>query len=492
MSRTAHITRTGPATPTCPAARTSRRRGSVTALLAAIPLALTACSAGEQPQVPTGAGGVLSEGDDAEHRGEPEQATEVAAVTPRLLLSYDGGVQVLDATTLEAVGDLPADGFLRLNPAGDGRHAFVSTGGGFQVLDAGSWAVPHGDHSHYYTADPVLTDVIYPAQTPGHVLAHEGTVTLFDDGTGTATVLDAAEVAAGADAAVLRNHTADSAHHGVAVQLADGTLAVTVGTEEERTGMQVLSADDTQIAASAECPGVHGAEVAADDAIVAGCEDGALVYHDGQITHADSPDDYGRIGNQAAWPDSPIVLGDYKSDPDAELERPTQVSLIDTRTAEITLVDLPSSYSFRSLARGEDGEAVVLGTDGAIHVIEPETGELTGSIPVLEPWEEPGDWQTPRPTIAVANGTAYVSDPSAQVIYAVDLAGGEVWKTAQLDVAPNELVLISGAAEAGAHAHEAHDHSGEEGNEHDHEDHGHERHDDDDHDHDGDGDGHDD
>src|SRR5699024_11674133 len=90
------------------------------------------------------------------------------------------------------------------------------------------------------------------------------------------------------------------------------------GTEEQRTGIRVLDADGTEIAASEECPGVHGAEVAADEAVVAGCEDGVLVYADGQIVHADSPDAYGRIGNQAASPASPIVLGDYKSDPDAD------------------------------------------------------------------------------------------------------------------------------------------------------------------------------
>src|SRR3546814_16304356 len=65
-------------------------------------------------------------------------------------------------------------------------------------------------------------------------------------------------------------------------------------------------------------------------------------------------DSYGRIGNQAGSQASPVLLGDYKTDPDAELERPTRISLIDTRTAKIRLVDLPTSYSFRSLGRGTD------------------------------------------------------------------------------------------------------------------------------------------
>lgn len=441
-------------------------------MVALAPLVLAACA---EPSDPVGGAGPAET--ETEQVQEP---AEVAAVSPRLLLSYDGGIQVLDATTLEAVAELPAEGFLRLNSAGDGRHALVSTAGGFQVLDAGAWAEPHGDHAHYYTAAPELTDVTYSAETPGHAIAHNGQVALFDDGSGAVTVLDAAQIAAGPEESVLREYVTPAAHHGAAIALDDDTLVVTDGTEEDRAGLRVLDAEDAEIAASDDCPGVHGADVAADGAVVAGCEDGALVYHDEQITHADSPDDYGRIGNQAASPDSPIVLGDYKSDPDAELERPTQVSLIDTRSAEVSLVDLPASYSFRSLARGDDGEALVLGTDGAIHVIDPESGELERSIPVIEAWEEPEDWQQARPTIAVGDGTAYVSDPNAQAIYAVDLASGEVWNSTELSVPGNELVLISGDvegagsegedAEHGDHEHEDHEH---EGHEHEHEDHGH-------------------
>ena len=48
--------------------------------------------------------------------------TEVAAAAPRVAISYDGGVQVLDGSTLEVLADVPYDGFTRLNLAGDGRH----------------------------------------------------------------------------------------------------------------------------------------------------------------------------------------------------------------------------------------------------------------------------------------------------------------------------------------------------------------------------------
>jgi len=379
-------------------------------------------------------------------------ATEVATAKPRLALTYDGGIQVLDADTLQVVSDIELAGFNRLNPAGDDRHVLVSTTGGFQVLDAGTWTQPHGDHTHSYTADPVLTDVVWPAGTPGHAVRHEGRTALFDDGTGQVTVVDS-DALADPDAET-RDYTTPSAHHGVAVELTDGTLVVSDGTEDARTGVRVLDADDTEIAATDTCPGVHGEAVAADEAVVIGCEDGAVIWAGGTLTKVTAPDAYGRIGNQAGSEASPYVLGDYKSDPDADLERPTRVSLIDTRDASMRLVDLPSSYTFRSLARGDAGEALVLGTDGALHVIDPESGTVVRSVPVIDAWEEPEEWQQPRPAITVLDGSAYITDPATNRVHAVDVETGEVWLSADLEVTPNELTGVSGAvAEHGGHDH---------------------------------------
>ncbi|MFI2489550.1 zinc metallochaperone AztD [Promicromonospora kroppenstedtii] len=411
---------------------------------AALSLVLLAACAAEGD--PAGSESASASADAHDH--ESPEATEAQARTPRLAVTYDGGVLVLDAMSLETVGEIELEGFTRLNPAGDERHLMVSTTGGFQALDLGSWAEAHGDHSHYWTADPILTDVTYEASEPGHVVVHEGRTALFDDGTGLVRVLDSAH-AAEADAAA-REYTTPSAHHGVAVELTDDTLVVSEGTEDARTGIRVLDGDDKEIAASDECPGVHGEAVAADEAVVIGCEDGAVVYADGKITKVTSPDDYGRIGNQAGTEASPVVLGDYKKDKDAELERPTQVSLIDTRSGDLQLVDLPSSYTFRSLARGDDGEALVLGTDGQVHVIDPESGELTTSIPVIDEWEEPVEWQEPRPAILTLDGSVYVTDPANDSIHAVDVETGEVWKSAELGVTPNELNGVTGGE---AHTH---------------------------------------
>lgn len=371
-------------------------------------------------------------------------ATEVKAPAPRLAMSYDGGVAVLDVATGEVLLDEKVDGFVRLNPAGDDRHLFVSAPGGLTALDLGSWTDDHGDHGHSWTTDPRLTDFTISAEEPGHVVPHHGRTTVFDDGTGVITAFDPADLAGLDDAApTLDTWTLDEAHHGVAVQDGHGNLIHTVGTSEARSGIRMITAAGNELAASDQCPGVHG-EAFAGDVALFGCEDGVLVVDGRRITKVDSPDAYGRIGNQAGHERSPYVLGDYKVDRDAELERPTRVSIIDTRNATLRLVDLPSSYSFRSLGRSAGGDALVLGTDGNLHVIDPATAELTASIPVTKAWREPTDWHEPRPTLQVIGELAYVTEPASKQIHVIDLASREVTRSIDVAHTPNELSGVSG------------------------------------------------
>ncbi|MBV6762355.1 zinc metallochaperone AztD [Rhodococcus opacus] len=366
------------------------------------------------------------------------EASTTDSAAPRLALSYDGGVLVLDAQSLDVIGSAEVDGFTRLNPAGDDRHVLISTGNSFTALDTGTWT----DGGSHYTATPALTDVAFDAKTPGHVVRHDGKTVLFDDGTGLVRVFDPAALSQGTPATT--EFTTPEAHHGVAVELSDGSLLTTVGNEDERTGIVVLDRARKEIARNEDCPGVHGEAVAADETVVVGCQNGLLIYRDGVITKVTSPDPYGRIGNQAGDENSPILLGDYKTDPDAELERPERVSLTDTATGQLTLVDLGTSYTFRSLGRAPHGEALVLGTDGALHVIDSNTKAVSRTVDVLDPWTEPDRWQSPRPALYVQDHTAYVTDPANKKIHAIDLDTWAVSGQADLPETPNEITGVTG------------------------------------------------
>ncbi|MFL3867401.1 hypothetical protein LT966_12365 [Streptomyces griseobrunneus] len=380
-----------------------------TALALAVATVLTACG-GESSSTATESDGTAS-------------ATPAVAVKEPLVATFDGGLYILDGESLKLAKTIDLPGFNRVNPAGDKDHVVVSTDSGFRVLDA---------------REQALTDIEYKGAKPGHVVRHAAKTVLFTDGTGEVNVFDPTALSSGKKPTG-RTYTSATPHHGVAIELSDGRLVSTLGTEEKRTGALVLDRNDKEIARNENCPGVHGEAAAENEAVAVGCEDGILIYQDGTFTKIDSPDDYGRIGNQAGSDASPVLLGDYKTDPEAELERPTRVSLIDTEKKKLRLVDLGTSYSFRSLARGPHGEALVLGTDGGLHVIDPDTGTIEKKIPAVGAWQEPLDWQQARPTLFVRGHVAYVSEPGRKALHAIDIETGKKIRSVTLPKSTNEL-----------------------------------------------------
>lgn len=389
----------------------------------------------------TGCSSDDSTADAAEDTAGASSAEEVSAAQPRLALTYDGGLLVLDADTLEVVGDLPIDGFTRVNAAGDGRHVLVTTDEGFQVLDTGVWT----DGGTSWAGDPELTDDVFEADTAGHVVVHGDRTVLFADGTGDIASFETAALRSSEGLPETEEWTSEAAHHGVAIELEDGSLLSTLGTEDGRTGVRVLDPSGEEVARNEECPGVHGEGTVAGEVAVFGCEDGVLVY-DGAFTKLDAPDEFGRTGNVFTTESSPVAVGDYKSDPDLEGYLLSDVVLVDTAADRLQVVPLPEGvrYTFRDLARGPEGEAVLLGSDGAVHLIDEESGELLASHPVIDAWEGPAEWQDPHPALKVLDGIAYVTEPAANAVHAVDLATGEVLTTGELDATPNEIAVVTG------------------------------------------------
>ncbi|OKH69304.1 hypothetical protein EB74_30240 [Mycobacterium sp. SWH-M5] len=355
--------------------------------------------------------------------GEAERSTSEPIAEP-LVATYDGGLYVLDGTTLDVVADIPMEGFLRVNPAGDDAHVLVTTNEGFRLLDAKS-----GE----------LTETTFTASEPGHVVPHGERTALFADGSGEITIFDPHELADGKPE--VTTLSSPKPHHGVALLLSDGSFIRTEGDPDERFGAVAFDSNQAEIARSTECPGIHGETVVEGETVVFGCENGVLTYSDRVFTKIAAPGEYGRVGTVKGHDDSPIALGDFKVDPDAELERPNQFALIDTASNRLQLVTLPPSvsYSFRSLARGPHAEALILGTDGKLYVIDPASGDTVKTIAVTEPWTEPDDWQQPRPTVFTRDHDVYVTDPATKQLHLVDVDSGAVTKTATLEKTPNEL-----------------------------------------------------
>lgn len=389
-----------------------KTRLGVTAALAGITLLATAC------------------GNASGTAGSTAPASSVSDnAQGRIAVSSAGSISILDGTSLELVTTFDSEEFTRLNTAGDGRHVFVTTTTGFQLLDM---------------AQPKLTDLVVEATAPGHVVRHAGNTVLFDDGTGTTTILKSEDLAH-VDGALPqeRTYTADSAHHGVSIMLADGTLLTTVGNETSRSGAVALEAHEDHwhsMTESKECPGIHGEGTASDEAVVFGCEDGALMYHQGKFHKFTAPDKYGRMGNAFVSETSPIVVGDYKNDPDAEGYLLNSVALINTEKDSYNVVKLPDTvkYTFRGVSRGPGDLAYVLSTDGSIHVLDPNDGKIVNEFPVIAGWDGPVEWQDAHPAITVNGNTAYVTDPAANTVHAVDLTTGKVTASKKWTLSPTK------------------------------------------------------
>ncbi|WP_285136249.1 zinc metallochaperone AztD [Microbacterium sp. lyk4-40-TSB-66] len=394
------------------------RRAGLLALAVGATVGLSACAGGAGTGSAAPASDAPSAGDDA----------------TRVALSYPGGVVVLDGQSLETLGDFTSEEFTRLNSAGDGRHIMVTTSEGFQVLDAGAPGI-----------EPQLTDLVFAAAKPGHVVTHGGTTVLYADGTSDSTIFDTDALLASTDELpAVETIPGVEAHHGVSIVLEDGTFLTTVGNADGRNGVVAQDESGATIAQSSDCPGVHGEGTAKDEVVVFGCEDGALVYDAGTFTKLTAPDQpYGRMGNAYVSDDSALVVGDYKDDRDAEGYLLHRVALIDTSAKTQRVIDLPEGveYTFRDIARGPGDLGYLLATDGSIHVLDPASGELTASYPVIGAWEGPTEWQDAHPAIKVAGDIAYVTEPAKNAVHAVDLTTGEVVKSVTLEQTPNEIAL---------------------------------------------------
>ncbi|WP_245934446.1 zinc metallochaperone AztD [Arthrobacter psychrolactophilus] len=350
----------------------------------------------------------------------------------RVAVSHPGGISVLDGTTLELVKSFDSEEFTRLNPAGDGRHVVVTTTAGFQLLDMN---------------EPKLTDLVVDAKAAGHVVRHAGNTVFFDDGTGTTTIMKSADLATSEEKLPASQHyQAPSPHHGVSIVLEDGTLLTTVGDKSSRSGATALEAHEDHWHATAEskdCPGIHGEGTAADEAVVFGCENGALLFHNGSFEKFTAPDQYGRMGNAYVSESSPIVVGDYSNNPDAEGYLLNAVVLLDTEKHSYQAVTLPANvqYTWRDIARGPGDLAYILSTDGSIHVLDPKDGSIVNEFPVIKAWEGPAEWQDAHPAIVVNGNTAYVTEPATSTIHTVDLTTGKVGTSKTLDAVPNEIAL---------------------------------------------------
>ena len=411
--------------------RISRNLPNAYAALAGAALLLVAAAgcAGEDTPADTA--------EDAASEAPDPSKQEVDEPQPRLVVTTDSGAVVLDAASGETLAEV--DTQVRPTPsvAGDGRHVFLVQADAdlTQVLDAGSWTSAHGDHTHSYIADPKLRDSVVEGAHPVHVVSHDGHTAIFHDDDGTASVF----ADNGLLIDTLDTTTVDSGepHHGVVAPLEDGALVSIpspAGPDALPVGVAVVDSAGEETARFETCPELHG-EASLHDASVFACENGMLVVEGAESSTIPYPSDAGRIGSFLTGPAGEVLVGNY-----------TDTSLLAVDVEAGTAHEIPVGLPYAARALGPHGEAVVLTTDGALHVIDPVPGQVMGTVAgVVAPFEIPEDWQVARPSLAVAGHTAFVADPASSAVVPVDLETWTVGHPVTLEEAPAGIVAVGAA-----------------------------------------------
>jgi hypothetical protein len=389
--------------------RAPARLLSTIGLATGLALTATACSTGT-PSADSSTG-------TARPHGYVAGASESQEPQVRLLaVSATGAIALHDLLTEETteLEDVDAPE----HSATDGRFLVTSGADRTTIVDGGSWTVDHGDHTHYYAAEPRVVGTI---DGGGRVEVHSSeTMT-------TITWPDRAEAVVLDREALGQGEVDETARIDASVLLPMGEQLVAADGDTVR----VLDPDGeaTAAGASAEqaCTDPAGGIVTRAGAVV-GCADGAVVVDDtGEPSFVDLPDGAERPTAFAARAGRPTVAG---------LAGTTGFWLLDVRQGSWRLV--PTDRPLRAVVAVDDEDEHVVGVDdsGRVVVVTAATGKVATTEPLID--ARAGDTGTdPAPLLQLDAQRAYLADPADGTVHEIDFAdGARVARTIELPVAP--------------------------------------------------------
>lgn len=347
--------------------------------------------------------------DEAEPTGGHGYVAGAAELTEaQLQLSYldrAGSVHALDLLTgeTEALGAIGPTASV----VSDGRFLFAASdpAGELTVVDTGTWTVDHGDHTHYYRAEPRVVGTLDWAGDV-RVASSESATALFSPSAGTGVVLDRAALGQGE---IEELRTTEAAPHDGALLPLGSSL---VSTDGDR--VQVLDEDGEPVA-EAPCADPRGGVVTRVGAAVS-CADGAVLAtaSDGEVVLEAVPypvpvDPADRAAGLAQRPGRPAAAAPAGD---------RGVWLLDTRARSWQLVETATPW-VRAVAADDESDRVVgLDATGRVVVLDPATGATAVTDVLADPAE------LGAVTIEVDADRAYVAVPSAGVVHEVDYADG--------------------------------------------------------------------
>lgn len=369
--------------------------------------------------------------------------TSTSHPEPRIVVAHPDRVEVLDAEDLSPITsfEVASSPYLALGP--DNRHVFTLEHQQKQVrvVDSGTWTDAHGDHGHSYLTDPSRLGYTLKG-TAYHAVAGDGRAVVWNDDQGSISVFDAEDFEDGS--VEPKTIELNDVHHGVAVPLSDGGYLASFSKNEEPVGVVKLDATGKELDRYEGCTHLHGESHAGESAYAFGCSDGIMVVDSKGAKKVAAPVKGTGASQLVGDGSSPVVAANVSGD-DPKLA--TKLALYDTAKGTAKVVDI--GVEFSRLA-ASDGQAVVIGTDGNLHVVELATAKVR-TVKATDAWTKPKEFLDPRPQVAVAGDHAWVTDPMTKQILVIDLTTGKKVTSASVKGQPDQIVVVNAAAEGHSH-----------------------------------------
>lgn len=367
-----------------------------TSLIVGLTVATAGCSSGTASGDPS---------PTARPHGFVEGASESREPQLRLLAVSGTGETALhdllssETTALDDI-DVPT------HSATDGRFLVTSSDSRTTIVDGGAWTVDHGDHTHYYAAEPRVVGTMAEGG-PVEVHSSETTTTITWPERDESVVLDRAALGQG----TVEERTRIDAR----VLLPDGDRLVAATDDVVR----VLDADGSPTGTEAACTDPAGGIVTRAGSVV-GCSDGAVVVDDDGATAVPLPGGAERPTSFAARAGRPTVAG---------LAGDAGFWLLDSREHSWRLV--PTERPLRAVAAVDDADEHVVGVDdtGRVVVHTLATGAIIATDPLVA--------DDAPPLLQLDANRAYLADRGTGTVHEIDFAdGARVARTIDLGVAP--------------------------------------------------------
>lgn len=410
----------------------------------------------------------IDDGHDHDHDDDHDHDHDDDLTQGRLLISTQNQakvsiIDIKDQTLLEEFTLTESPSAVYASPSYRYGYVIQRTADQVNVIDSGLSQEDHGDHKDDVIAAPMLMSFSTTDSRPTHFTGNHAQSVIFYDGNAATTTPASVGVYTESDIA---NNTAGTrleytTHmHGAAQGRGDYLIstvrdATTTSTLPDRVALYKAENGffDEQEIFTETCPGLHGS-AQNENQIAFGCTDGVLVITQNnddftaeKIANPASFDAGKRIGTVLGTDDIMEFVGIAGGEFYSINTSTNQLTAINWIDASISPAPSALSYDF-----ADDGELfVILDNQGWLTLLN--TGDwsvksriqvITSNIAALPSGN--------RFELALTPGhIAYVSDPIANQIKAVDLDKASVEASIQLNFVPHKFTWLGIADPQGSH-----------------------------------------